>query len=138
MDDYIEIAIGEAVNDVTIKVDCNPLFFEASVVTAVRNKLINEYQRKKKFNRLPKIDSGDTTPELHIESNENRIVDDISFQEHLALVTTKQAQVLQLCFHDGMSNKQIALKIGIAVSSVIERKKLAIATIAKYIQKRGI
>ena len=135
VDGYIEIAMGEAVNDVTIKVDYNPLFFEASVVTAVRNKLINEYQRKKKFNRLPKIDSGDTAPELHIESNENRIVDDISFQEHLALVTIKQAEVLRMDFEEGMTNKQISKKIGITVNSVKVRKKLAFAVIRKYILK---
>lgn len=133
MGSYIDIAMTEAIADVTITTGMDSPFFEAMVVTAVKNKLIDEHRRKKKLNRLP--EDTDSEPALQEPSKEDRILDDIAFAEHLALVTPKQAEVLRMDFEEGMTNKQISKKIGITVNSVKERKKLAFAVIREYILK---
>ena len=73
---------------------------------------------------------------LQEPSKEDRILDDIAFAEHLALVTPKQAEVLRMDFEEGMTNKQISKKIGITVNSVKERKKLAYKVIREHPLKK--
>ncbi len=133
MGSYIDIALNEAIADVTMTESTDSHFFEASVINAVKNKLIDEHRRRKKLNRFP--ESSDSEPALQEQSQEDRIMDDIAFAEHLALVTAKQAEVLRMDFDEGMTNKQIAKKIGISVNSVKVRKKLAFAVIREYVLK---
>ena len=52
MGSYIDIALNEAIADVTIAAGFDAQFFEGTVVTAVKNKLIDEHRRKKKIESL--------------------------------------------------------------------------------------
>ncbi len=59
-------------------------------------------------------------------------MEETTFEQDIQLVTAKQAEVFNLEFGEGLSNTEIAKRLGISLNSVKTRKKLGNAAIKAH------
>ena len=132
VDDYIEIAIGEA----KTKISTDHTIFNGNPVRLLyrvaKNKLLDEAKRRKKFKHFENDANGITALELVVESPENSVLGDITEQEMLSAMSKKQQTVVQLRI-DGFSAEEIATKECVSVFAINERFKALRKKMKKYL-----
>ncbi len=138
LDGYISIAFGEAVTKLyereeKLGAELPTTARKAFLYTTGKNKILNELRRIGKL--LPIDDDSkpiENYPELSDNSFEKNEIAKLFVEELLEQLTLKSKEVLIMHYEEGLTVKQMAVKLELSEDGVKKRLKEAMKELRKY------
>ncbi|MBS1902575.1 MAG: RNA polymerase sigma factor [Bacteroidetes bacterium] len=127
--DFLEIAIGEAVSSVLLHVPIDDPFIVARIYTAAKRKLIDEIRRRKRLVPFSQIDTHDQNSAIRIPNPEHLTLERLAIEQLIERLSPKQAEAVRLHYLEGHTVSEVGRILNISSDAAKARITAALRTL---------